>query len=131
MREIVCIVCPNSCRMTVEESRDGMVVTGNRCGRGETFARSELTCPVRTFSTTVRTAWDDVPVVPVRVTKEVPKERIFDIMEIINQMTVRKKMGVGDVLIENVLGLDADVIVTDSVLEQFLSEEEKRREKYE
>ena len=32
--ELVCIVCPKGCRMTVENG----VVTGNTCKKGEAFA---------------------------------------------------------------------------------------------
>ena len=34
--ELVCIVCPKGCRMTVENG----VVTGNTCKKGEAFAKS-------------------------------------------------------------------------------------------
>ena len=40
-------------------------------------------------------------------------------------MTVRKSMGRGDVLIPDVLGLHADVIVTSSVLKEYLEENNK------
>lgn len=121
MKEIVCITCPNSCRMTVE-SKDGQwIVSGNRCQRGQKFAEDEMTCPKRTFSTTIRTAWEEVPVIPVRVSKEVPKDKIFEIMEVINHTTVRECIGRGEALIPNVLGLDADVIVTSNCLKEYVS----------
>ncbi len=123
MKEIVCITCPNSCHMTVEFKDGRWIASGNRCPRGQKFAEDEMSCPKRTFSTTVRTAWKEVPVIPVRVSKEVPKEKIFDIMEIINHMTVSEKIGRDEVLIPNVLGLDADVIVTSDCLSDYLKEE--------
>ena len=33
MRELICIVCPQGCRLRVEEKQDYRV-TGNRCARG-------------------------------------------------------------------------------------------------
>ena len=92
MKEFVCITCPNSCRMQAELENGQWKVTGNKCKRGQQFAESEMTCPKRTFSTTVKTAWDSVPVIPVRVSREIPKDKIFQIMEEINHMTVRKSM---------------------------------------
>lgn len=124
MKEIVCITCPNSCRMTVELEEGQWKVTGNRCQRGQKFAEDEMTCPKRTFSTTVRTAWKEVPVIPVRVSKEVPKDNIFDIMEMVNHMTVREKIGRGGVLVSDVLGLGADVIVTSDCLKEYLEKKE-------
>ena len=122
MKELVCITCPNSCRMMVEQK---WIASGNRCPRGQKFAEDEMTCPKRTFSTTVRTAWKDVPVLPVRISQEIPKENIFDVMEVINRTTVRQSIGRDDVLIPNVLGLGADVIVTSDCLKEYLEEEDR------
>ena len=94
MKELVCITCPNSCRMTVEQKDRKWVASGNRCPRGQKFAEDEMTCPKRTFSTTVRTAWKEVPVLPVRMSQEIPKEKIFEVMEQINQTTVRECIGI-------------------------------------
>lgn len=125
MKALVCITCPNSCHMTVELKDGQWIVSGNRCARGEKFAVDEMTCPKRTFSTTVKTIWDAVPVIPVRVSSEIPKEKIFDVMELLNHMTVRQCIGREDVFIENVLGLGADVIVTSNCLKDYLEEELK------
>ena len=76
MREMTCITCPNGCTLSVEEKDGRIVVTGNQCPKGEAFAKSELTNPMRTISTTVSTRDPAVPVVPVRVSGEIPKGRI-------------------------------------------------------
>ena len=44
-----CIVCPMSCRITVEEQEEGMKVAGNGCGRGKEYAMNEHTLPKRTL----------------------------------------------------------------------------------
>ena len=116
MRTMTCITCPNGCRLSVEERGGQITVTGNKCKRGEAFAISELTHPMRTISSTVRTTNPKVPVLPVRVSEEIPKERIFDVMEEINRVVVDHPVKTGDVLIPHVLGLSADVIVTSNVL---------------
>ena len=59
-KELVCIVCPRSCRMTITSDGDELVVTGNTCKRGKEFAVSEMTDPRRTVCTTVRTAFPSV-----------------------------------------------------------------------
>ena len=117
MKEMTCIVCPNGCRLMVEETKAGVEVTGNKCKRGYHFAVSELKHPMRTICSTVRTTFKNIPVVPVRVSKEIPKERIFDIMKEINKTVVTEKKKTGDVVIQNVLGLGADVIITSNILE--------------
>lgn len=116
MREMTCITCPNGCILSVEEKDGRIVVTGNQCPKGEAFAKSELTNPMRTISTTVSTRDPAVPVVPVRVSGEIPKGRIFDVMKAINRLTVTAPVGRGAVLAADVLGLGVDVIVTSDVL---------------
>lgn len=56
-KELVCIVCPRSCRMTITSEGDELVVTGNTCKRGKEFAINEMTDPRRTVCTTVRTSF--------------------------------------------------------------------------
>ena len=116
MKEMTCIVCPNGCRMIIDDTGNEIKVSGNKCKRGYDFALSELTHPMRTICSTVRTIFEEVPVVPVRVSKEIPKEKMFDIMKEINKVVVKERKQTGDVVIKNVLGTGADVIITSNVL---------------
>lgn len=116
MKTLTCIVCPNGCTLVAEEGADGIRVSGNLCKRGVDFARNELTHPMRTIATTVRTVFTGVPVLPVRVSAEIPKERIKDVMEEINKQVITKPMSQGSVVIADVLGLGANVIVSSNVL---------------
>ena len=124
MRELVCIVCPKGCTMKIEEKDGEISVTGNSCKRGASFAVSERTEPKRTVCTTVRTVFKDAPVIPVRVSAEIPKDRIFDVMREINAVTLSSPVGRNDVIIKNVLGLGADVIATSGVLKELKIREE-------
>ena len=108
--ELVCIVCPRGCRINVENG----VVSGNSCKRGEAFALSEMTCPMRTVCSTVATTFEDYPVLPVRTNGEIPKDKIADLMKEIN-VVVDKKIKRGDVVIQNVVGTDVDVVASASI----------------
>ena len=116
MSELVCIVCPRGCTLRVEGEGEALQVTGNGCKRGADFARSELTAPKRTLCTTVRTAFPDVPVLPVRVSAEIPKEKIFPVMEAINAVTLETPVAMGGVILKNVLGLGVDVVAASDLL---------------
>lgn len=116
MSELVCIVCPRGCTLQVEGEGGGFRVTGNSCKRGEAFAVSELTAPMRTLCTTVRTAFPDVPVLPVRVSAEIPKDKIFSVMESINAVTLEKPVAMGGVILKDVLGLGVDVVAASGLL---------------
>ena len=87
-------------QVTTEDSGE-ITVTGNSCKRGEKFARQELT---------------DVPVVPCRVSAEIPKDMIFPVMKEINRARVTKRIGRGEIIIPNVLGIGADIICTSDIL---------------
>lgn len=116
MKELICIVCPNGCRLSVEEKNGEVIVTGNKCRRGLAFAESEIRNPMRTICSTIKTVYSDVPVIPVRVSGEIPKSRIFDVMEEINKICITSPVKRGDVVIPDVLGLGVDVIATSSIL---------------
>ena len=117
MHELVCIVCPKGCSMRSEEKDGSYTVSGNTCKRGAEFAISEMTCPMRTICSTVRTTFPDVPVLSVRVSAEIPKDRIFDVMGEIRKVRLDQPVRRGEPVIRNVLGLGVDIIATSDLLE--------------
>ena len=110
-RSLTCIVCPIGCQLNVT-LEDGVVteVTGNTCPRGKQYATDECTNPVRTITTTARTA--DGGVIPVKTAQPIPKELMFDCMQEINKATVTLPAHIGDVVIKNLLNTGVDVVVT-------------------
>ena len=125
MKEFNCIGCPRGCLLRVEEENGEFTVSGNSCENGRKFAVSEMTEPKRTICSTVKTVFADVPVLPVRVSADIPKDRIFDVMREINSVTLDKRISGGDAVIENVLGLGVDVISTSNVLNEYIKTEGK------
>ena len=65
---------------------------------------------MRTVTSTVRATNGDP--VPVKTSKTIPKELIFDCMKEINAATVTLPTHIGDVVIPNFRDTGADVIVT-------------------
>lgn len=120
MKEYNCIGCPRGCLLRVEEENGEFTVSGNSCENGRKFAVSEMTEPKRTICSTVKTVFADVPVLPVRVSADIPKDKIFDVMREINSVTLDKRISGGDAVIENVLGLGVDVISTSNVLNEHI-----------
>ena len=118
--ELLCITCPNGCRLTVEGTAENFTVSGNQCKRGVDFARAEIANPMRTLTTTVRTSIPGIPVLPVRTSGEIPKGKMRDIMRLINAVTVNRPLGIGDIVIENALGLNVNVIVTSNQLRELI-----------
>ncbi|MEG0546718.1 MAG: DUF1667 domain-containing protein [Oscillospiraceae bacterium] len=118
MKELVCIVCPKGCRMYVDDRSDNIDVSGNGCKRGLAFAISEMTQPKRTICSTVKTIFPSAKVIPVRVSADIPKDRIFDVMDEINKVVVKEKIGRYDIVIKDVLGLGVDIIATSDILKK-------------
>lgn len=116
MKEFTCIVCPNGCTLRAEETETGLRITGNRCKRGEEFGIKEMTAPVRSVCSTVRTIYPRVPVLPVRLSEPVPREMIFPVMKELKRVLVTGPVDRGDVVVKNVCGLGADVIATSNIL---------------
>jgi len=120
MKTILCIVCPNGCRLRAEKSAEGegYDISGNKCKRGVDFATAEITNPTRTLTTTVRTSFPGFPVLPVRTAGEIPKGKIREAMNCLNAITVSRPLGIGEIVAENILGLGVDVIVTSNILKE-------------
>ncbi len=116
MKQFVCIVCPNGCGLMVDENT--MEVTGHKCKRGIDFGVNEVTNPMRTICTTVKTTFAEAPVLPVRVSEDIPKSQIFEVMSEINKVVLSKSVSRGDVIIANVLGLGVDVIATSDLIKE-------------
>lgn len=115
--ELVCIVCPNGCRMQVQQGEQ-LEVKGAMCKRGVQFAKEELTCPMRTVTTTVATTVEGYPTVSVRTEREIPKQKVFDLVRLLAHCVVEQRLAAGSVVVENALGTGVNVIVTTDMTQQ-------------
>lgn len=110
-REMICIVCPRGCSLTVElEGGEIKNVSGYTCKRGLAYAETECTHPTRMLTTTMATEKGEM--IAVRTDKPIPKELLFDSMKIINTAKAPNDVKVGNVLIENILSTGANIIAS-------------------
>lgn len=115
-RELTCIGCPMGCLVTVEmENGEILNVTGNTCKIGDDYARKEVTNPTRIVTSTVLLAGSDKTRLPVKTASDIPKAKIFDVMEEINKASAKAPVKTGDVVISNVAGTGVDIIATRSI----------------
>ncbi|TFG18521.1 MAG: DUF1667 domain-containing protein [Promethearchaeota archaeon] len=116
MKEIICVICPNSCKLQVFKDKKGEVqVEGYGCTRGIQYGEDEYTAPKRTLITTVKIDGGELPVLPVRSKVAIPKEKLFKAMEVANHVTAKAPIKMGDVVIPNLLGLGVEVIASRSM----------------
>lgn len=121
IREFTCIMCPIGCDITAQweddQRAEEIQVTGNTCPKGREYALQELVNPMRNIASSVLVENGELPLASVRLTKVIPREKIFDVMEEIKKIKLTAPVKAGQVVIENVLGLESDVIVTKNVRE--------------
>ena len=113
-REITCIVCPRGCRMTAQIQGDAITVTGHTCPRGEKHAVDEILHPVRSLTSIVRVSNRRDTMVSVKSAAPVPKGEMFAIMERIHATTVEAPIAIGDVIIDDICGIQ--IIATKEIL---------------
>ena len=114
MTELICIVCPKGCHLKVDET-NGFAVTGNSCEKGEAYGKAELMHPTRTLTTTVKVLGGERCRCPVRTASPIPKDKMFDAMEVIDRLAVAAPVQRGQVLIADLLGTGADLIATRTI----------------
>jgi CxxC motif-containing protein len=111
MTELICIVCPKGCHLKVDET-DDYKVSGAGCERGIAYGKKELTNPTRVITSTVRLEGGVVGRLPVKTDRDIPKQKIFDAMKLLNGVTIKSPVKTGDVVIPNILGLNANFVAT-------------------
>ena len=110
LKTITCICCPKGCLVTLDTDCPEETVKGNACPQGKEYSISELTHPMRTISSTVEIKGGLHPRIPVKTNGNIPKEKIFEVMEEINKISVESPVKCGDILLEDVLGTGVNIV---------------------
>ena len=112
-KKMTCIQCPTGCTLTVDvENCKVTAVTGNRCPKGEAYAKEETENPSRVITSGVLAQGLCVKMVPVKTDTAVPKPRLMEVMALIKKARVTRPVSVGEVIIADVLGLGINVVAT-------------------
>jgi len=126
MKKLYCITCPAGCQLTITGVAGDIEVEGNKCDKGYDFAETEMTNPMRTLTTTVRTKFPGVPVLSVRTAGEIPKGKLMEAMHALSEVIIETELGCGDTVMENVADTGVSVIVTSAALMQLGAELENK-----
>ena len=112
-RELICIGCPMGCPVTVEMKGTQVIsVSGNTCPRGDAYARKEVTNPTRIVTSTVKVEGGSVGMVSVKTKEDIPKDKIFDCVRALKDITVKAPIRIGDVILADAAGTGVDVVAT-------------------
>ncbi|MGN1162784.1 MAG: DUF1667 domain-containing protein [Christensenellales bacterium] len=104
-----CIMCPIGCQLEITNVGDQIQVLGNLCPRGKQYGVDEATCPKRIVTSIVKCSKDLY--CSVKTTCPVEKTKIDDVLHEI-ALIPPKKYKFGEILIKNVAGTKADIVVT-------------------
>ena len=100
-KKLTCVECPKGCEITVTLNGDKVEsVRGNDCPRGKKYAESEVVCPVRVLTSTVKCVSGEM--VSVKTDKPIKKSEIFDLMKIINGITVVSPVKIGQIILKDI-----------------------------
>lgn len=117
-RELICIGCPLGCAITVTTDQEKVIdITGHTCKRGEEYAGKEVLNPTRIVTSVVCVESRAEKMLPVKTERDIPKERIFDVMEQLRTVRVKAPIGIGDTVLEDVAHTGVSVVATKEIPE--------------
>ncbi len=115
-KEMICINCPMGCHLTVDDTdKNNVIVTGNTCPRGKTYAVNEVTAPKRMVTGSVKVQGGAIAMASVKTREAIPKELIFKSLELLKNVTLEAPVHIGDVAVHDICGCGVDFIVTKNV----------------
>lgn len=115
-KEMICISCPIGCHMSAEFSNpEDIIVTGNKCKRGEMYAKEEVFSPKRVITAVVKCNSEKIPYIPVKTNKSILKEHIKPLLRAIYDLEVKLPVKIGDKVIANFNNTGVDVVITRSI----------------
>lgn len=112
MNQYTCIVCPNSCRITIKEEGEHLTVSGNQCKRGEEFAIHEHTCPMRMFTSTMRIEGARFPRISVISQTEIPREKLGGCQRELSKIILQAPVRCGDIVVSDIGGTGVDMVAS-------------------
>ena len=116
MKEMICICCPMGCHLQVDDrDRNNITVEGNTCPRGAKYAKDEVTCPKRVVTSIVNVTGGEINMVSVKTSDAIPKEKMFDALKLLDNISVSAPVEIGQVIIKDIFGLGVDFVATKTV----------------
>ena len=110
--EIICLICPAGCRLTVDALGN---VTGNTCERGAEYGRQEVLNPVRTLTSTVRIEGGAIRRCPVRTKVMIPKGVMIDAAKALDTVSLRAPVKTGHTFTISVNDTAIEFMVTKNI----------------
>jgi len=116
-KEIICIGCPMGCHVLLSIGPSGEIISfsGNDCKQGEIYTTQEYQYPVRVFTGTVSTKGSVRPLLPVKTSSAIPKDKLRECAFFTSQITIKPPLAMGEIVIRNILGTGAALVCSDEL----------------
>ncbi|MDR2144535.1 MAG: DUF1667 domain-containing protein [Treponema sp.] len=111
IKDIVCIVCPRGCKLSVDPDR-GYAVSGAFCGRGKAYGRAEAENPVRILTSSVPVDGALYPRCPVKSAAPIPKRLLLAAMDELRKLRVAAPVKAGQIVAPDICGTGVPVVAT-------------------
>lgn len=105
----VCIMCPKGCELEITEDGSEIKVSGNDCKIGLNYGNEEYTNPKRIVTALIKTKQGKIR--SVKTINPIPKDKIFDLLNLVKNTAIDDTLKIGDVAVPNALEL-VDIILT-------------------
>lgn len=128
IHHLTCIICPMGCQLeaSIQDSSSSdstlpgttapsITVTGNSCKRGEQYAFTELTNPMRTLTCTVAVTGGSRPLVSARTKGEIPKKMLLRAMQYVKRLEIKAPVKTGDVIVEDFLQTGVPLVAGEDI----------------
>ncbi|MFW5855704.1 MAG: DUF1667 domain-containing protein [Bacillota bacterium] len=118
-KEIICVGCPKGCRVTVRAENDEIFdITGYDCDKGREYAVEEFKNPTRILPTTVKVKNGELPLVPVKTDRPVPRSKLISAMKVVAEIVVEAPVEIGDIIVRDILNTGANLVATAKIKER-------------
>ena len=107
--ELICINCPIGCMLTATVDADNIEINGNNCKLGISYGINELKAPKRVVTTSIK---NGSKMLSLKTSEPIPKDKIKDCLREVKNLELNKDVEIGDVVIKNILGLEANIVAT-------------------
>jgi CxxC motif-containing protein len=95
-----------------DETGQVQEISGNECKEGKGYAEKEVKSPERVLTATVITEGSAQPLLPVRTSKPILKDRLKECMRELAGVKARPSTKIGQTITKNILNTGADLIAT-------------------
>jgi CxxC motif-containing protein len=110
IKNLICIQCPRGCHLSIDT--ETLEVTGNSCPRGAAYAKTEITDPKRTVTSTVKVRGAAIARCSVKTSAPIKKGMMMDVMKELDKVEIEAPVSMNQVIVKDVLSTGVDIIST-------------------